>query len=367
MERPIEDGMRVLLIEDNEDVAGLLRESLQKAETGIELEHAARLDSGLERAAEGGIDAVLLDLDLPDSKGLSTLVKALADAPRMPIVVMTGHNDESMALRAVREGAQDYLFKGQASPMLLSRVLRYAVERKRLEQLHEDLLHNINHELKSPIASIFATMAALSEGMVGELTEAQANWVGLAVKNAQHLLNLVDDLLDVARAQTGALTVEPTSIDLREVVTETVSSLKPVAEKREVALAEEVSGSLPPVLADPKRARQVLGNLVDNAIKFSPLGGSISVRAEEVSGKAGFVRVAVADSGCGIEPEDTERVFDRLYRASKKKPAAQKGLGIGLFLCKQLVDLHGGEIWVESSLGKGSTFFFTLPVYSLEK
>lgn len=378
-------GLRILLVEDNEDDVVLIRESLRQTEAEFALECAPDLASGLERIANGGVDIVLLDLGLPDSNGFDTFLKVNASASKLPVVLLTHLHDEALAIQAVQRGAQDYLIKGEPAAAPLARVLRYAVERKRLERLQDELIHNINHELKNPISAVYGALVLLSEEAAPMTEEQRQLLVDIALKGAKHLMAMVGDLLDATRLQAGKLIVEPTRIHIKETIDEGVSILKEKAAQAGIALSAEVPDGLPPVFADPKRVLQILTNLIDNAIKFAPRGGSIIVRAVSLKGmgsgtapslitskeevradrtklQEGFVRISVMDTGCGMEPEETGRIFERLYQAASHNLSGSKGLGIGLYLCKQLILQQGGDIWVESRPGRGSTFFFTIPL-----
>jgi hypothetical protein len=144
---------------------------------------------------------------------------------------------------------------------------------------------------------------------------------------------------------------------------ETVQSLKNRAVEKGISLYSEDVAFVPPVLVDPSRAQQVLTNIVENALKFTPVEGTVRLTAEQMQDDPGFIRFSVSDSGCGISPEGTQRIFDRLYQEPNGIEASRKGLGIGLYICKELVTRHGGRIWVESELEVGSTFYFTLPIF----
>ena len=370
-------SIKILLVEDNPYDAELLREMLLGVSTvQFDWVHVTLLGDALKRLREDTFDAILLDLSLPDSHGQETLAKAYAQAHDTPIVVLTSYADEGLAIKTVHQGAQDYLVKGQVDGPTLVRAIRYAIERHRLvteldrgrqEQLRikDQFLSHVSHELRSPLAVIHQFVTILLDRLAGNLSPEQTEYLEIILRNVNQLRKMIEDLLEVTRAETGKLTLHPQLTPLDELITETLGALRIAAAGKRIALSEEVSPDLPLAYADPNRSRQVLMNLIDNAIKFTPEGGTIMVRAGIFPEDPHFIQVAVADTGCGISEEDSHRVFESLYQAKDSASMSRKGLGLGLFICKELVSRHGGQIWVKSGKGRGSTFYFTLPIFSL--
>jgi hypothetical protein len=178
---------------------------------------------------------------------------------------------------------------------------------------------------------------------------------------------MIRDLLEATRAESGKLRVEPRCIALGELVQQAVAMLRPTADEKKVGLEIGLDQRLPLVHADPDRVLEVLINLADNAIKFTPAEGSVMVQASMVDADPGFVYISVTDTGRGIGPEAKALIFERLYQDPDSIDNNRSGLGLGLFICREIVRLHEGRIWVSSELGQGSTFTFTLPIYSLAK
>jgi hypothetical protein len=176
---------------------------------------------------------------------------------------------------------------------------------------------------------------------------------------------MIDDLMEVSRADVGKLNVEPRPIDVSDVVNDAALTLSQRAVARGVSLITEVPGDLPTANADPNRVLQVLLNLIDNSLKFTPEGGRVCVRATCAPDAPDVLRLSVEDTGCGISAEGCAKIFDRLHQEAGSTDASRKGLGLGLYLCKELVARHGGRIWAESELGAGTTIHFTLPIFSL--
>jgi signal transduction histidine kinase len=372
-------ALQVLLVEDNSGDARLLREMFSKESTdSFELTHVLRLSEALSLLAKGGIDIVLLDMGLPDGHGLDTVRRAHAIAPGVPLIVLTGLDDEALAAEAMKEGAQDYLIKGEIENRALPRALRHSIERQRMQsetdlirthqmQFKDEFLSHVSHELRSPLTAIHQFVTILLDGLGGAPTPEQRQYLDIALRNVKQLDSMINDLLDVTRVQTGKLTVEPQYASASDAIAYVVSTLSGIAKIKGVSLDFEIEHALPTVCADPTRIRQILVVLVDNAIKFTPSGGVVKVTARTSDDDPNLVVLEVSDSGCGFSPELTERIFDRLFQAPDPAWAGRKGLGLGLYICKELATLHGGQIWAKSAPGQGAVFSFTLPVFSLSK
>ncbi len=243
------------------------------------------------------------------------------------------------------------------------------LEQTRQEQLQlkDQFFSHVSHELRSPVAAAYQFTTILLDGLAGDLNPVQREHLGIVLRNVFQLRKMIDDLLEVTGAETGKLTVEPCCTSLADPVTEMVESFRVSAATAGVALSADVPSQLPQVYADSTRVRQILTNLVENAIKFTPMKGTITLRAQVFDEDPSFVRVSMADTGRGMSPLDAQLVFERLYQIADPEQAGRRGLGLGLYICKELVARHGGRIWAESQPGYGSTFSFTLPIFSLAR
>ncbi len=228
-------------------------------------------------------------------------------------------------------------------------------------ELKDQFISHVSHELRSPLTVVFSFLEILLDGLAGELNEQQREFLEISQRNAVQLRQMIDDLLDVTRAQTGKLAIHPRRMRVAGEIEATLEGLRPQALAKRLTLETALPEALPAALADPYRVRQVLTNLVDNAVKFTPEGGSIRVTVDEAS--EGLL-LSVIDDGPGIPPAEREDIFRQLYQIDYGAPTARKGLGLGLYICRQLVTKMGGKIWVESAQGQGSRFCFTLPCYS---
>ena len=220
-----------------------------------------------------------------------------------------------------------------------------------------EFLANMSHELRTPLNAILGFSQVLEKQLFGELNEKQQEYVEDILSSGNHLLSLINDVLDLSKVEAGQIELEVAAFSLREAVERGVVMVRERASKNGVALAAEVAPEVQVVSGDERRIRQILFNLLSNAVKFTPAGGRIDVSAARVDGE---IQVAVADTGAGIAPEDLGRIFEE-FQQTDAGAQQQEGTGLGLALSKRLVELHGGRIWVESEVGVGSTFVFTLP------
>jgi signal transduction histidine kinase len=368
----------VLLIEDNPGDADLVRLRLVEGQSGVKVNCVNRLSDGLASLTKETPSLVLLDLNLPDSRGAETFRRVMEHAPNVPIVVLSGQDDEALAIKAVHQGVQDYLVKGNLSSQQLERAIRYAVERQGLlrsleiaqkQQLEfkNQFLSHVSHELRTPLTCIHQYVTLLLDGLAGPVAPDQSDHLKTILKSVNQLHAMIRDLLEATRAESGKMRVEPRCIALGELVQQAVAMLRPTADEKKVGLEIGLDQRLPLVHADPDRVLEVLINLVDNAIKFTPPEGAVMLQACMVGAEPGSVYVSATDTGRGISPEAKALIFERLYQDPDSIDNNRSGLGLGLFICREIVRLHGGRIWVSSELGQGSTFTFTLPVYSLAK
>ena len=227
-----------------------------------------------------------------------------------------------------------------------------------------EFLSHVSHELRSPLGVVHQFTTILLDELAGPLVPDQRDYLEISLRNINQLKCMIDDLLEASRADVGKLAVHRSTIAMQEVIAQSAKTHQGTATLKDIALMTDVASNLPPVYADPARVSQILTNLLDNAIKFSPPKSAIHLRAKTFETDPNFVCVSVTDCGCGIKPEHTDRIFDRLYQEVNPTASSRQGLGLGLYICKQLVGLHGGSIWVETKPHKGSAFHFTLPVFT---
>jgi len=369
---------RVLLIEDNPGDADLVRLRLVEGNPPVQVDCVHRLSEALASLTVEMPSLVLLDLNLPDSRGAETFRKILEKAPNVPVVVLSGQDDEALAIKAVTQGVQDYLIKGDITSKQLERAMRYAVERQALlrtldlarkQQLEfkNQFLSHVSHELRTPLTCIHQYVSLLIDGLAGPVAPEQADHLKTVLKSVNQLHAMIRDLLEASRAEGGKMRVEPRCLSVSDLVRQAIAMMKPTADEKRVGLELGLDHRIPLVHADPDRVLEVLINLIDNAIKFTPAEGSVVVKACMVDTDSDAVYVSVSDTGRGISPEAKAQIFERLYQDPDSIDNNRSGLGLGLYISREIVRLHEGKMWVVSEVGQGSTFNFTLPVFSLAK
>lgn len=358
-------AIRALLIEDNPADARLIQEILRDASGAlgaVEVARADRLAAGLARLTHEGADVVLLDLTLPDSQGLETFSRLRAHAPDVAIVVLSGLDDETLAVRAVHEGAQDYLVKGRVDGGAILRSMRYAIERQRLETVRRELerqrdefFASVSHDLRTPVAAIKVAIGVVLANLPDNMPPMLQRLLGNIELASDELTSLIEDLLEMARLQSGRVELWRAPVDVRDVVDRAARAVEPLMQAR----GQQFSMVYPeqPVVAslDAERLGRVLRNLLGNAQKYGRERGTIAVAIEH---RGAEVLLSVTDDGPGIRSDQQERIFERFYRVPS---SGSSGSGLGLAIARGLVELHGGRLWVASTPGHGSTFHIALP------
>src|SRR6202790_4082433 len=281
---------KVLLIEDNPGDADMVRLRLVESQSAINVNCVNRLSDGLASLAKDTPSVVLLDLNLPDSRGADTYRRLMEHSPNVPVVVLSGQDDEALAIKAVHNGVQDYLLKGNSSSRHLERAIRYAVERQGLVRALEitqkqqlefknRFLSHVSHELRTPLTCIHQYVTLILDGLAGPVAPDQGDHLKTVLKSVNQLHAMIRDLLEATRAESGKMRIEGRCISLGELVQQAVAMLRPTADEKKVGLEIGLDQRLPLVHADPDRVLEVLINLVDNAIKFTPPEGAVMLQA----------------------------------------------------------------------------------------
>jgi two-component system phosphate regulon sensor histidine kinase PhoR len=242
-------------------------------------------------------------------------------------------------------------------PRALVLVLFDVTEMRRLETVRRDFVANVSHELRTPVASVRSAAETLRMAMGRDPTAAM-QFVDIIERNGRRLGELISDLLDLSRIEAKEYQLSTEALDLASVCEKTLAAFVGRAASRRMRIAASIPPELRRAMGDPKAVDRVLANLVDNALKYCPEGSSVNVEAREVGSK---IQVAVSDSGPGIDAKHLPRLFERFYRVDPGRSRDMGGTGLGLSIVKHLVEAMDGEIGVESTLGKGTTFTFTLP------
>ncbi|MEW5821500.1 MAG: CHASE2 domain-containing protein, partial [Cyanobacteriota bacterium] len=233
-------------------------------------------------------------------------------------------------------------------------------EFKKLDTVKTNMLKMVSHELRTPLNAILGFSQSLQLKYFGELNEKQMEYVNLINSSGKHLLDIVNNILDISKIDAGATELKIQNHDSKILFAEIISVLGSQIEEKEIILSSEISSDVPSIKCDRQKFKQIMFNILSNAIKFTPQKGNINLKAIKYNNQA--IKITISDNGPGIKKELQEKIFDEFYQLEQHRDQALGGTGIGLALTKRLVGLHGGNIGVESELEKGSTFWFTLPV-----
>lgn len=370
-------SIKILLFEDNPGDSGLLEDILDDFDDLYNLTIVESLEEGLNYLKSNNFDIILLDLGLPDSDGINTLIDVQKETSKTPIIVLTGLNDEEIGNIAVQKGAQDYLIKRDIEPKLLTRSMRYSIERKKtetelqeykekleekvkertkeLERFNKELEHFAyiaSHDLREPLRMITSFLQLLEKRYKDQLDDDANEFIEFAVDGAKRLDNMINDLLHYSKVtgQKGTLK----QVECGEVLDKAIQNLKIPIEENNAIITHD---PLYIINCDEELMIILFQNLISNAIKYhSEEPPKIHISVEKQKDQYLF---SVKDNGIGMDPKHLDRIFTIFQRLHGHEE--YDGTGIGLAIAQRIVHQHGGEIWAESKLGKGSTFYFTIP------
>ncbi|MGE5148241.1 MAG: hybrid sensor histidine kinase/response regulator [Candidatus Eiseniibacteriota bacterium] len=375
-----EQPAKVLLVEDNPGDARLTIEALKEAGAHrFALVHVERLADAQARLRDEPFDVVLLDLSLPDASGLSTVRRVEGADPSIPIVVLSGLDNETMALEAVQAGAQDYLVKGESSGETIARAIRYAIERKRGEKLlfeakekaesankaKSEFLATMSHELRTPLNAILGFSEVIQNELFGPIgNERYQEYLDDIITSGRHLLDLINEILDLAKIEAGKADIYEENLSMRDLIDACLRLVKERAMTSRVVITTRLDDGMPTLRADESMLKKILLNLLSNAVKFTPPGGEVVVEARP--DEEGALLVVIADNGIGIAEKDQARVFEYFVQVDGALNRKYVGTGLGLPLAKSLTELHGGTIRLESALGAGTTVTVRFPAVRVD-
>lgn len=392
----------ILVVDDNADdlklACGLL------AQDGFAVRSTPSGTEACDLVRREAYDIVLTDIVMPGVSGFEVIRNTLKARPETICIAVTSYGSLDSALDALSLGAYHYLVKPwdpadfrhcvrrglekaqltrdlrqrnqdlerlnreldgrvqdatRALQQLNQRVLAQMAELQELDNLKTAFLDTVTHDLRNPLTTILGALIILRGFIESGQTQEAAVCIQAARHATDHMISLVEQLLDAARLRSGKLALSLSPVPVSALIEETVAVARGIADAKRIRLDAGCDGDAAlSVRADHGRLLQVLNNLTGNACKFTPDGGTVTLRA---AAKDAFVHFTVADSGPGIDPKHHERIFDRFYQMNTSASKPSSGLGLGLSIARELVDLHGGKIWVESLPGQGSRFHFTVP------
>ncbi len=382
--------MKILLIEDDDLDAVIVTRSLANAFADVELRHSKCLQAALDclREETCGFDVILSDLSLPDSIGLEAIFAIQKVCPDCPLIVLTGNENPTQSLKAIANGAQDYLEKNKIAADSLKRSIQHSIERHSLKQkntrllstlrqsgllLHEknrklekacktaqQFVDNVSHEFRTPLTVIMEYASLISDSMAGPVTAEQSKLLGIIDDRASDLNNMVDDMLDVSKLESGLLSASRCRCNVEDIIEHVLPAIRRKADIRDVTIELQIDEDLPCVYCDASKAGRVIINLAVNAIKFSRPPGKVTLFARMDS--PDDIVIGLADNGIGIPLKRQKEIFQRFSQVRSELNEETKGFGLGLNIAQEIVDLNLGRMRVESTEGVGSTFSFTLPI-----
>ena len=370
----IEKHIHILLVEDNMADARLLEEELRDTEEQFTLTHVQRLSAGIGRIQVMTFDIILLDLSLPDASGLQTFSDLQSEAKHIPIIVLTGLNDKNLALEAVRAGAQDYLVKGQLGGEALFRSIAYAIERSELQaklvtfaaaeermRVMKQFMQDVAHDLRTPLTSMIMSLDLLNKYLKDYDNPKVKRHLDTLEVQTHRLQEMVQDVFDMFNLDTEkfATSMHYNLVGVNTLVGELIREHESHAQRKQHQLDWSPFEYEVFIRADKAQLKRAVGNLILNAINYTPEGGRIEIKLGTIMDT---IYIEVKDNGIGIPEEEIEHIFDHFYRADKARSATTGGTGLGLAIVKKIVELHHGEIMVNSEPDVGSKFRIILPL-----
>ncbi len=357
---------KVLLIDDNRQASAALSRMLREAHLEVLLMRAE--DSVAEKLDSHRPHLLLICAERGSQNGIA-ICRGIREHERfsiIPIMMVSEVHEEAILLEGYRAGAEDYISMDLPGDVLVEKVfsllrIRAMYDKlKELDLLKDEFLSSVSHELRTPLAIVRENVALVHDGVLGPVTKREKDALKNAIRGIDRLTGIVGDLLDMSQLQAGSLDISRSETDLIPILDEVYQAFSLSASANQIEFKRAYPSALPVLLADGKRIRQVFVNLLGNAFKFTPRGGAIALEASETTGG---IHIAVRDTGPGIPREALKHLFDRFFRLNALGPHHRDvaGSGIGLNICRNLVDAHGGKIWAESEVGKGSAFHVVLP------
>jgi len=377
---------RILVVDDEKEIREFLNKALSRL-GGYHVELAGSGEEALQKIEKNPFNLVLTDLKMPKMDGLQLIAEIAKLRPETLTMMMTGHGTIDSALEAMKHGASDYLMKPLNLDELMVRLRRvldekqrfvslkdyaYELERankelRKIDEIKSEFVSVASHELRTPLAAIKNAVQLILNGKTGEINENQAKFLSMAERNITRLTNILNDLLNLSRIESGKIDIKFEELDVRVPIEFVVSSLNPQADGKSIQLRAEMPQQLPSVYGDREKVEQILTNLLGNAIKFTPEGGEIIVSAKPLDAQERKLAISVRDTGIGIPEDQLQKIFEKFHQVEGSLQRSVSGTGLGLAITKGLVEANYGTIWVESVVGKGSTFTFTLPVSKGER
>jgi len=385
--------LRILILEDSPGDAELMERELRKSNFVFSSRRVETREDFLQQLSDSAPDIILADYTLPLFDGVTALKLAQEMVPFTPVIIVTGSLSEETAVDCMKAGAADYVLK--ESLVRLGSAVKGALEKKQIKEekrqaeealkkshdelerrvqertielskanaelkrasrLKDEFLANMSHELRTPLNAVLGLSEALQEQVYGELNQKQLKSLNTIEESGRHLLELINDILDLSKISAGMLELQKTSFSVESVCQASVRFIKQIALNNRIKILVNIENDLQTIRADNRRLKQILVNLLTNAVKFTSESGKVGLEVEADVEK-GVINFTVWDTGSGIAEKDVERLFQPFVQLDSQQP----GTGLGLALVYRMVDMHGGSVSLESKVGEGSRFTISLP------
>ena len=366
--------LKILIVDDEEADRITVRRLLKRSGMETQITEAADYEEAKEKMSNNLFDCMFIDYLLPDGDGLTLVREIRQQGLKIPLIVLTGHGDEGIAVDMMKAGASDYLSKFRLSASRLNQAMRNALriyeaeqeaaiakqEKEHLAKQKEDFIARMTHDLRTPLVSANHILQLFQEGLYGEITPEMSRVIQVIIRSNRNLLEMVSNLLEVYFHENGEKKLNFTKFKIIDLLEEVFQELAPLAREKglELSLNAENAGEIF-LTGDRLELRRVFTNLIGNAIKFTQKG-DVKIHLIPATEEDTFVTIVVEDTGIGISAEELPRIFDRLYSGSVETSTS----GLGLYLSRCIIDGHGGSITVTSELERGSSFSVRLPAYN---
>lgn len=350
----------ILFVEDNEINRDMIAMRLQRANHRVTT--AENGYQALSLLGAKNFDIVLLDLMMPGLDGFEVLqiIRQRFTLAELPVIVVTALDEQGHVLRALELGANDYVTKPIDLPVLMAR-MNVHLTLKNLTRLKDDFLRIASHDLKNPLTVLYtASTHMLKQLKVGDtVDQKELDFLTMVTRQIQRMQHIINDFLDLQAAKEDKISLDLSPHQMNALISETLSNVADYAKGKGIKILFHPDETLPLVSVDSRRIMQVLENLVFNALKFSSAGDTITINTQN---HAECVSVEISDTGPGLTDDDLQKVFSQYARLSNRPTGGEASSGLGLAICKQMIDLHGGEIGVQNNAQGGSTFWFSVPL-----
>ena len=378
--------LSILLIEDMLSDAELVKRMLRNNSILSSIEWAQSLNEAKGLIQQTQFDLILTDMGLPDTDGIETIIKLREINDHLPVIALTGRDDDDIGLEAIRAGASDFIPKGTLDKIVISRAINYAIERSRLTEtlreansqleknnerlaqmykMSQQFVDNVSHEFRTPLTVIREFAAIVRDGIDGPVTPKQSDRLSTLISRSDDLSRMVDDLLDTSRLEVGLLKAFRREHDLATIVKQVERMLRQRALGKKIRIEIKEIPADTIVFCDEEKLRRTLINLLVNAIKFTPVEGKIVISVE--ASERDRFRITVSDSGPGIPAEELNRIFERFQQIEcHHRMASCRGFGLGLSIARALASINLGSLEVASIEGQGSQFSVLVPVADLD-